>query len=52
MAAILNSVVATCQRHKIDPQAYLADVLCKLPGASNEDLVSMLPGTWSPKPPN
>jgi transposase len=49
MAAILNSIVATCQRHKIDPQAYLADILPKLPGASPEDLVSMLPGTWLPK---
>jgi transposase len=52
MAAIINSVVASCQRHQIDPQAYLADILPKLPGASHEDLLSMLPGTWSPKPVN
>jgi transposase len=49
MAAVLNSIVATCQRHKIDPQAYLADVLPKLPGASHEDMFAMLPGTWSPQ---
>jgi hypothetical protein len=52
MAAIINSVVASCQRHKIDPQAYLTDILPKLSGASHEDLLSMLPGTWSPKPAN
>lgn len=47
-AAILNSIVASCQRNKIDPQAYLANILPKLPNATTADLVAMLPNTWSP----
>jgi len=48
MAAILNSVVASCQRHKIDPQAYLTDILPKLSAASHDELLAILPGTWLP----
>ncbi len=51
MAAVINSVVASCKRHKLDPQAYLADVLRRLPIASHDDMLSMLPNIWSPKLP-
>jgi transposase len=50
-AAIVNSIVASCHRHKLDPQAYLTDVLRRLPIASHEDMLSMLPNIWSPKLP-
>ena len=47
MAAILNSIIATCHHHKIDPQPYLADILPKLPNANHQQLIEMLPGVWA-----
>jgi transposase len=49
MAAVLNSIVASCQRNKKDPQAYLADVLRRLPGATLDEMLTMLPDTWQPQ---
>lgn len=48
-AAIINSIVASCQRNKIDPQVYLANLLPKLPTATATELAACLPGTCSPQ---
>ena len=61
-AAIHFSLLASCKRHGHDPWVYLRDVLTRLPamlpGASEEELLALLPHRWSrpdrspaPRPP-
>jgi transposase len=45
-AAILYSFVATCQSHRIDPWAYLRDVLERLPSYPNRRRAELLPRAW------
>jgi transposase len=45
-AAVLFSFTATCQRHGIDPWAYLTDVLTRLPTLPAERLAELLPDRW------
>lgn len=47
-AAILTSFVATCQRQKIDPFAYLRDVLGRVAQHSITKLDELLPANWTP----
>jgi hypothetical protein len=51
-AAIHFSLRASCKRHGHDPWAYLRDVLTRLPamlpGASEEELLGLLPHRWKP----
>ncbi len=51
-AAIHFSLLASCKRHGHDPWVYLRDVLTRLPtmlpGASDEELLSLLPHRWKP----
>ena len=47
-AAVLYSFVASAKRHHLDPQAYLTDVLTRLPQISNPlELRHLLPGRWA-----
>jgi hypothetical protein len=39
-------MVGTCQRHQIDPFAYLKDVLERLPTHPAERVGELLPDTW------
>jgi hypothetical protein len=46
---VLFSFTSTCQRHDLDPFAYLRDVLTRL-GAANpsaDDLANLLPDRWT-----
>jgi transposase len=45
-AATLCSFTATCLRLKIEPWAYLRDVLSRLPTTSADQLASLLPDRW------
>jgi transposase len=45
-AAVLYSVAASCRRHRVEPWAYLRDVLAKLPTQPAERLDELLPGRW------
>ena len=45
-AAILFSLIASCQRHKVDPFEYLQDVLTRLPASPLSQLDSFLPDHW------
>jgi transposase len=45
-AAILFSFIASCQRHEVDPYAYLRDVLTRLPGTPVSQLHQLLPDHW------
>jgi hypothetical protein len=47
--AILYSLIVSCQRHGIEPLAYLRDVLARLPAMTNQDDIEALtPGRWQP----
>ncbi len=45
-AAILYSLISTCKRHKIEPWAYLRDVLTRIPEWPAEKLDELLPDHW------
>ena len=47
-AAVLMSFMASCQRLKIDPWAYLCDVLGRVASHSIHDLDQLLPANWKP----
>ena len=51
-AAIHFSLLTSCKRHDLDPWAYYRDILIRLPamlpGASDEDLLALLPHRWRP----
>jgi hypothetical protein len=47
-AAVLYSLVASAKRHHLDPQAYLTDVLRRLPAVTNPlALRDLLPDRWA-----
>jgi transposase len=47
-AAVLYSFVASARRHHLDVEAYLADVLCRLPAITNPlALRDLLPERWA-----
>lgn len=47
-AAVLYSLVASAKRHHLDPQAYLTDVLRRLPTVTNPlALRNLLPDRWA-----
>ena len=47
-AAVLYSFVASAKRHHLDSEAYLADVLCRLPAIRNPlALRDLLPERWA-----
>lgn len=45
-AAILFSLIATCQRHNVDPLAYLRDVLTRIAATTITQLDQFLPHRW------
>ena len=45
-AAKLFTLTKTCNRHRIDPFAYLQDVYARLPTTSPEELPLLLPDRW------
>jgi len=48
-AAIIYTMVECAKRHGHNPEAYLADVLQRLPAMTNQDdLGALLPSRWQP----
>ena len=45
-ASVLFSLIATCQRHKVDPLAYLRDVLTRIAATPVSQLDPFLPDKW------
>jgi len=45
-AAVLFSFTSTCYRRKVEPWAYLQDVLSRLPTTAPEHLTELLPDRW------
>lgn len=44
--AKLWSLIASCERHKVDPQRYLTSVLAKIGTTPSEELGQFLPDVW------
>lgn len=49
-AAILYSLIETCKRHRIEPFAYLRDILDRVGDHPVNALNELLPQNWTPKP--
>jgi hypothetical protein len=49
-AAVHFTFIASCVRNKVDPFAWLVDVLERLPTTKKEDLRELLPHRWKPAP--
>ena len=47
-AATLFSLIATCQRHQVEPMAYLCDVLTRIAATPVSRLPALLPDRWQP----
>jgi len=45
-AATLFSLLATCQRHKVEPMTYLRDVLTRIAATPISQLETLLPDRW------
>jgi transposase len=48
-AAAIYSLIATAKLNDVDPQAWLADVLARLPDHSAKRIDQLLPWNWQPK---
>jgi len=46
-AAVLNSLIATCKRLRVDPFAYLRDVFARISAHPNSRLEELLPDRWA-----
>jgi transposase len=50
-SAIIYTVIESCRRRRIDPYAYLKDVLTRLPRMTMQQVPEILPAVWGkPKP--
>ncbi len=47
-AAIIYSLIETCKQNDVDPVAYLADVLARIPTHPNKRIHELLPYNWKP----
>ncbi len=47
-AAILFTLLESCQQNGHNPWTYMTDILTRLPSTPAEDLSSLLPDTWKP----
>ena len=48
-AAIVYTMIASCQRHGVEPFAYLRDVLARIPGHLQSRIEELLPQNWQAK---
>ena len=49
-SAVIYSLLISCRRRGINPHEYLTDVLGRLPAAKVNQLDSLLPANWKPRP--
>ena len=45
-SAVIYSIIQSCRRRGINPQAYLTDVLARMPGMKNTEIDCLLPENW------
>ncbi len=46
-SAVIYSLLISARAHGVDPEAYLRDVIEKLPGRKSGDIDDLLPGAWA-----
>jgi hypothetical protein len=46
-SAIIYTLIECCRRRGIDPQAYLRDLLTRLPAATNKMIPEFTPAKWA-----
>lgn len=51
-AAIIYTMIASCQQHGVEPFAYLRDVLGRIPSHLQSRIEELLPGHWKPETPH
>ena len=50
-SAVVYTIIESCRRRRIDPYAYLRDVLRRLPQMTIQQVPEILPGVWGkPQP--
>jgi len=48
--AVLQSIVATCNLHRVNPYEYIKDLLIRIQHHRNADIDQLLPWNWKPPP--
>jgi transposase len=51
-SAVAYSILVSCRRRHINPEAYLTDVLRRLPALKITEISPLLPANWKPLSPN
>jgi transposase len=51
-SAVAYTILVSCRRRHINPDAYLTDVLRRLPTLKITEISSLLPANWQPRPRN
>jgi hypothetical protein len=46
---VIYSLLITARRYRLDPTAWLFDVLRRIPTCTQANLPELLPGNWKPK---
>lgn len=49
LTSIIYTLVATAKLHRVEPFAYLKDILTRLPDYSHNKRADLLPQNWQPK---
>jgi hypothetical protein len=49
-SALIYSLLITARRYRLDPSAWLTDVLRRIPTCQKERLTELLPWNWKPQP--
>ena len=49
--AILQTIVATCKLHNVNPYDYIKDVILKMQLQETRDIEPLLPWNWAQAPP-
>ncbi|MCP5517569.1 MAG: transposase domain-containing protein [Verrucomicrobiales bacterium] len=49
-SAVIYSIIVSCRRRGINPQAYRTDVLRRLPSLNITRIGPLLPENWKPQP--
>jgi transposase len=47
-SAVIYTIIQSCRRRGINPQAYLTDVLSRLPAMKNHEVKELAPSRWQP----
>jgi hypothetical protein len=48
-SAVIYSLLITARRYRLDPAAWLSDVLRRIPSCTQANLPELLPWNWKPK---